>query len=325
MLFKKIFAFATLLMLLVACSNNENELEQVTLVLDWTPNTNHTGFYVAIERGYFAEEGIELEIIQPPEDGAVMLVAAGHADFGISFQEETILAANSPHAPLPVFGIYAIVEHNTSGVLSMAEHGITRFRELEGHTFGSWGLDIFDEMIRESVRLDGGNPDLVEFVPHMALDNITGIQREFDALWVFEGWDRVMAEQMGLDVNYFSLRDINPVFDYYTPIIIARDICREENEREAREQADLASRFLRATSRGFAFAAENPREAAEILHSFAPEMDVDFLIASQEFLSAAYSPSGIIDEARWMEFFEWMRENDFIPRESENPAFRNMR
>ena len=72
-------------MALSACGNksNENDLEKVTFVLDWTPNTNHTGLYVAQELGYFEEAGLEVEIQQPPEDGAAVLVASGRADFGV--------------------------------------------------------------------------------------------------------------------------------------------------------------------------------------------------------------------------------------------------
>jgi len=131
---------------------------------------------------------------------------------------------------------------------------------------------------------------------------------------VFEGWDRVMAEQMGLEVNYFSLRDTNPVLDYYTPVLIAGEEVLE---------TDLLARFLRASARGFEFAKNNPTAAAEILHKHAPEMDLNFLTASQEFLSAAYFSSswGYINEDRWNNFFYWMRDNGFIPATSENRAF----
>jgi len=317
MLYKLLIA-CVLALLLIGCGGQNETLDEVILVLDWTPNTNHTGFYVAMERGYFEEEGITLNIIQPPEDGAVLLVAAGHAHFGISFQEEVLLAANNPHAPLPIVAIATLVEHNTSGILSLAEHGITRFRYLEGRTFGSWMIPLFDEMVRESIRMDGGNPDLVTFVPHMALDNITGIQREFDATWVFEGWDRVMAEQLDMDVNYFALRDVNPVFNYYTPVLITH---------EQHVHTDMQERFLRASERGFVFAQNDPLEAANILHRHVPEMSHDFLVASQKFLSQAYFSTnrwGYIDVHRWNAFFDWMRDNEFIPRDSVNTAFVNV-
>ena len=75
--------------------------KKLTLVLDWTPNTNHTGFYVALEKGYYKDAGIELEIVQPPEDGAEVLVASGKANFGISFQD-TMAGALSGETPLPI-------------------------------------------------------------------------------------------------------------------------------------------------------------------------------------------------------------------------------
>ena len=53
------------------------------MVLDWTPNTNHTGLYVAEQKGYFADEGLEVEIVLPPDDGATDMVVSGNAEFGI--------------------------------------------------------------------------------------------------------------------------------------------------------------------------------------------------------------------------------------------------
>ena len=317
MLFKGMILLA-LLVMFTGCDGRNGDLEEITLVLDWTPNTNHTGFFAAMERGYFEEEGIYLNIIQPPEDGALILVAAGHGEFGISFQEEVLLAANNANAPLPIVAVAALVEHNTSGILSLAEHGITRFRDLEGMRFGSWMIPIYDEMIRESIRLDGGDPNLVEFVPHMALDNITGIQREFEAAWVFEGWDRVMADQMGIETNFSALRDINPVFDYYTPVLVTH---------ENNLNTEMLERFMRASARGFAFARDNPTQAADILHQHAPEMGRDLLVASQKFLSTAYFGAnrwGYIDSQRWNAFFYWMRDHEFIPADSSNPAFVNI-
>ena len=65
----------------------DNETEKITFVLDWTPNTNHTGLYVAESLGYFEDQGLEVEIVQPPEGGADALVASGRAQFGVSFQD----------------------------------------------------------------------------------------------------------------------------------------------------------------------------------------------------------------------------------------------
>lgn len=282
----------------------------ITLVLDWTPNTNHTGFFVAMERGYFEEERLNVDIIQPFEDGAIILVATGHGDFGISFQEEVVVATNAA-VPLSVVAVAALVENNTSGILSLSEHGITSFSDLEGRTFGSWMIPIYDEILKEAVRLDGGNPEYINFIPNTALDTITAITLHFDATWVFEGWDKVIADIMGLETTFIPFRDISPVFNYYTPVLITHLENIESDKKE---------RFLRASQRGFEFAADNPIEAAHILHKHAPEMDLDILIASQQFLSSAYFSDiwGYINEERWMSFFYWLQDNGFISQYAEN-------
>ena len=91
----------------------KKEQEKITFVLDWTPNTNHTGLYVAQNQGYFEEEGLEVEIVQPPEDGADALVASGKAQFGVSFQDSMAPGVAGENA-LPTTAVAALVQHNTS-------------------------------------------------------------------------------------------------------------------------------------------------------------------------------------------------------------------
>ena len=99
------------------------EKEKVTVVLDWTPNTNHTGMYVALEKGYYEDSGLDVEIIQPPEGGALSLVAANKAQFAVTFQEEIGPALAAENA-LPVTAIATIIDHNLSGIISLKEKGI---------------------------------------------------------------------------------------------------------------------------------------------------------------------------------------------------------
>lgn len=88
---------------LAACGQNDEsngsdeegnaDLTPVKFALDWTPNTNHTGIYVAKEKGYFEEQGLDVEILLPGEVGVNQLLAAGKADFGVSYQEGLTQAA----------------------------------------------------------------------------------------------------------------------------------------------------------------------------------------------------------------------------------------
>ena len=117
------FVCLVLLLGITACAQSSTEepqssgKEKITFVLDWVPNTNHTGVYVAQELGYFDEAGLGVEVIQPPEGGALPLVAAGKAEFCVSFQEE-IAAALTSNSPLDVVAVGTILQHNTSGIIS---------------------------------------------------------------------------------------------------------------------------------------------------------------------------------------------------------------
>ena len=116
--------------------DGQEELEKITFVLDWTPNTNHTGIYVAIANGYFAEEGLEVEVVQPPEDGAEVLVASGKAQFGVSFQDY-IAPGLIGDDPLPITAVAAMIQHNTSGIISRAGEGMDTPKGLEGHKYAT--------------------------------------------------------------------------------------------------------------------------------------------------------------------------------------------
>ena len=97
--------------------SGSEDLEKITFVLDWTPNTNHTGLYVAKEKGYFEKEGLDVEIVQPPEDGADALVASGKAQFGVSFQDSMAPGVAGDNA-LPNTAVAALIQHNPSGIIS---------------------------------------------------------------------------------------------------------------------------------------------------------------------------------------------------------------
>ena len=130
-----------------ATSENKN-LEKVTVVLDWTPNTNHTGLYVAKEKGYFEDAGLDVEIQQPPEDGATLMVSSGKAQFGIDFQEY-LAPAFKPGEEMNVSAVAAIIQHNTSGLISLKEKGIDSPKKLEGKTYATWDMDIEKSIIKK--------------------------------------------------------------------------------------------------------------------------------------------------------------------------------
>lgn len=308
---------AAMVLSLAACGNknsesSKDELKKVTLVLDWTPNTNHTGFYVAQEKGYFEEAGLDVEIVQPPEDGASALVAAGKAQFGIDFQD-TIAPAWASDSPLPVTAVAALIQHNTSGIISRKGEGMDTPKGMEGKTYATWDMEVEKAMIKNVVEKDGGDYSKINMIPSNVTDEVTALKTEqVDAIWVYYAWGGIATVVHDLPTDYFAFKDINPVFDYYTPVIVA-------NNDFLKEDPDTAKAFLEAVKKGYENAAANPEEAADILCKAAPELDKELVLASQEWLKDQYKAEverwGYIDPERWDSFYAWLFENNLIEKE----------
>lgn len=302
---------------LSACGKTEDN--KITIVLDWTPNTNHTGIFVAEANGYFEEAGLDVEIVQPPEDGAVALVASGKAQFGVSFQD-TLAPAFIGESAMPVTAVAAVIQHNTSGIISRKGEGMHTPKGLEGKKYATWDLDVEKETIRDVMDTDGGNFDLVELIPSTVTDEVSALKSgSVDAIWIFYAWAGIACQVAGLDTDYFEFADINPVFDYYTPVIISNNAWLEENP-------ETAKAFIEALSKGYTYAVESPKEASDILMEAAPELksNSELVYASQEYLASEYiadaSKWGEFDPDRWAAFYNWLNEKNLL-EDKINPSF----
>lgn len=315
-----------LVLSLTACGNKSevakpDGLEKITVVLDWTPNTNHTGLYVAKDKGYYEEAGLDVEIVQPPEDGARVLVASGKAQFGVSVQDSMAPALVGDN-PLPIKAIAALLQHNTSGIISRKGEGMDRPKGLEGKKYATWDAPVEKAMMQDVVEKDGGDFSKVTLIPSTVTDEVSALKaNSVDAIWVYYGWTGIAAEITGLDVDYFEFRDINPIFDYYTPVLITNDEMISDNP-------ETVKKFLEATKKGYEFAIESPEEAGEILLVADPALDSELVKRSQEWISKQYKAEeprwGYINPERWNGFYNWLTENNLsaapIP---ENTGFTN--
>lgn len=299
----------------------DGSLEKLTFVLDYVPNTNHTGIYVAMEKGFYADEGIELEVVQPPDDGADALVGSGKAQLGVSYQDIMANYLGSKN-PLPVTAIAAIIQHNTSGIASRQGEGMDRASGLAGHKYGTWDQDVEKAIMKSIVESDGGNWNEVKLVPANSSDDIAGLRSNmYDSIWVYEGWALQNAKLQDYPVDYFSIRSVDETFDYYTPVIIANNDFLES-------QPDVAAKFLAATEKGYQYASENPDDAADILVAYAPETDPELAKVSQRYLADLYKDDapywGYIDPKRWNRFYSWMGDQGLVEVPiAENAGFTN--
>ena len=311
-----------IVLLLAGCSATATPAAQtpVTLMLDWVPNTNHTGLFVAQQEGYFAEEGLQVDIVQPGEVYAEQAVAGGVADFGISFQEQLTLARADE---VPLVSIAAILQHNTSAFAARAGLGADSPAGWEGLRYGSFGSPFERPTIAGLMACDGGDVEAVEWIETGFTDPLSLLQQsQIDLAWIFYGWQGIQAEQLGIDLDLVMMEDqFDCIPDYYTPILIA-------SETTIADRPDLVRSFLRAASRGYAFAADHPDEAAEILLAAAPELDRELVIASQRWLSPRYQADasrwGEQTGDRWQAYADWMAGEGIVGMSLDmTPAFTN--
>ncbi|MDR1838896.1 MAG: ABC transporter substrate-binding protein [Treponema sp.] len=307
-------------MALIACSGKKTDANHIRVVLDWTPNTNHTGLYAALEKGWFAEEGLTVTLIQPPEDGALVLLASGNAEFAIDFQETMGPAIAKDRDAMPIQAVAAIISHNTSGIMSLARSGINTPRDLTGKRFASWETPLVTAVINEIVKNDGGDFNQVRMIPNFATDAFSALETDIDAIWIYYAWDGVAAEINGVEINYIDLGITDSRFDFYTPIIAA-------NTNWLNKNAEAAKKFLNAAARGYNFAMQNPAEAAEILLKHAPELDRTLVMRSQQYLAKRYQGNakrwGEIDPVRWGNFYIWMYEQGLLEKNIGSGGFTN--
>ena len=305
-------------------SAEDKDLEKVTFCLDWTPNTNHTGLYVAQAQGYYEEAGLDVEIVQPPENGAALMCAAGQAQFAIEAQD-TMAASLALDDPLGITAVAAIIQHNTSGIISRAGDGIDTPAGLTGKTYSTWESPIELAMLENVVNGDGGDFSQVTLIPNDITDEPAALAaNQTDAIWVFEGWGYINSEVEGIDCDYFNFSDVNPVFDYYTPVIIANNDYLAENPEQAKA-------FMEATAKGYEYAAEHPEEAADMLiagdNTGSLKGAEELVKKSQEFLSAKYIDDadswGVFDADRWNAFYGWLYENDLCEKDLTGIGFSN--
>ena len=223
---------------------------------------------------------------------------------------------------MPIEAVAALVQHNTSGIISLKGKGMDKPKGMEGKKYATWDLPIEKATLKQVIEADGGDFSKVELIPSTVTDEVSALQSgAVDAIWIFYGWAGVATEVAGLETDYFAFKDIDPVFDYYTPVIIGNSDWMKENP-------DTAKAFLSAMKKGYEFAVENPDEAADILLKNAPELDKELVKASQKYLSKEYKSDvdrwGYIDPSRWNAFYNWINDNSlFEVKVPENTGFSN--
>lgn len=311
---KKFLTFIFMLILVFSCGNknetksNEEFKEKIHIVLDWTPNTNHTGLFVAQEKGFFKDLGLDVTIDQAPEGSTTALIASGKSQFGISFQD-ALANYFSSDEKVPVVAVAALLQHNTSGLVSLKEKNITSFKDLEGKTYATWEDPIEQAMLKYLMSKEDADFSKVNVIPY-SWDVIRALKTETDSTWIFYAWDGISLEYNNIPFNFMEAKVV-PELDYYTPVLIANSDFAEKNP-------EVTKKVLSAIKKGYLYSIDHVDEAVDILHKQAPELERDFLVKSQTWINNQYVdkdvPWGKFDSNRWNNFYNWLFNNGIIKK-----------
>lgn len=210
---------------------------------------------------------------------------------------------------MPIKAIAAIIQHNTSGFASPVSKRIESPKDFEGKKYGGWGSPAEEAMLKGLMQKVGGDFSKISMVNIGEADFFAATQKDVDFTWIYYGWDGVASEVKDIPINFIKLQDVVPELDFYTPVIISNENFLEENP-------ELAKKFLRATSRGYEYAVENPEDAVNSLLEAAPEIDKDIAVASQKYLANEYISDadkwGEMKEKIWETYGNWMLENGLL-------------
>ncbi|EMA6343683.1 ABC transporter substrate-binding protein [Bacillus cytotoxicus] len=293
--------------------------KKVKVVLDWFPNTNHTGLYVAKTKDYYKKQGLDVEIIQPGDNvSAEQMIASGKADFGVSYQENVTSARVEG---IPVVSIGAIIQHNTSAFASLKKDNITSPKDFEGKRYGGWGAPAEEATLKTIMDKHQADFSKVEKIVLGQTDFFKSIGRDADFEWIYYGWDGIEAKRQGKELNTIMVKDLDPALDFYSPVLIT-------SEKNIKQNKDVVKKFMSATAEGYHFAIQEPKQAADILIKNVPDINKELVQESQKWLSTKYQDDakvwGVQKEEVWTNYMNFLYDNKVIKKKIDvKDAFTN--
>ena len=303
------FIVLFILSIFVIGCGNENEL---SLALDWYPNSNHAGIYSAIDEGFFDEEGIKLSVYTPSDPTAIISsVASGRDDFGLSYHPD-ILQAQS--AGLEIVSVLSISQHPLNSIMTLKKSSIKNPSDLKGKVVGYPGIPSNKAMLETVLSSQNININDVETVDvgfELVKALVSGsVDAIIGAYWTHES---IVMELQGYDIEIMRLEEWG-VPDYYELILITNKSFLEENKSDV-------EKVVNSFKKGYEFSIKNPQESITSLISIAGEeiVEEDVERAGVELLIPMWQsnnlPFGHQDISKWEETYEWMYQNNFLEKE----------
>ena len=294
-----------------ANNNKKKELKEFDIMLDWYPNAVHSYIYAAVDKGYFEEEGLKVNIRFPANTtDPLNLAATGDIELGISYQPD-IIAARAEG--VPVKAVAAIVRNPLNHIVFLEESGIKRPKDLEGKTVGWPGIPVNEPLVQTIVESDGGDYGKVKMTDIGFEINSAIATKRVDAVsGAYINHEVPVLAHEGIETNHFNPVDYG-VPSFYELLFVTNDDTWKEKEDDIRA-------FWRAASKGYDFMKENPDEALNILLSNQDEENfplneevekesLKILLPRMETDSEAF---GSQSEELWEEVVKWLEDTEYI-------------
>jgi ABC-type nitrate/sulfonate/bicarbonate transport system substrate-binding protein len=281
-------------------------MKQIRLALDWTPNINHIGFYVAKYLGIYEQHGIQLEILNPMDDNYSLTpgkkLETNLVDFAIA-PFETVISLNNKKNKVDAMAVFAILQEDLSCIVTLANSKINHPKNLDHKSYASYKARYEDHIVRQLVVNDGGFGTMNIVYPEKLGIWNTILEEKADATWIFDNWEGVEATQKGIELNRFFLKDFGIPYGY-SPVVLTKQQFINSNE-------ELCIRFLNATRKGYLFTQKNPTEAISLFrqHLTADDLANIDLSRSLEMTSPYFGNEdtcGIMTVERINAFLNWL-------------------
>ncbi|KAK5936837.1 hypothetical protein PMZ80_010956 [Knufia obscura] len=294
-----------------------NSKTPIRVALDWTPNTIHSGLFLAHAKNLYSDAGLDVQLLPPDPSYSTTpakRLEAGEADLAICPSESIIAYAESAKPNFQLQAIYAILKQDASAIVTKADE-ILRPRDLEDGVYGSYGARYEDAIVREMVNIGGGDGSKVRMESSKGKLSLFEELKKgtIDATWIFLPWEGVEAQLEALALNVFRMEDAGIPYGY-SPVI-ARNAASEKLSD------DVLGRVVQATRRGYEMARTDAATTVQVMKEQCPGKSTDFLEMSQSDINGFYGENdeagelGTMRLERWQGWIDWLKEKRLVMKE----------
>lgn len=284
-------------------------MNTIKIALDWTPNVNHIGLFVANELGFYGHENLQVEILNPIEDNYNLTpgkkLELDLCNFSIA-PFETVISLNNKANVVDAIAVFAILQEDLSSIITLKSSKLDSPKLLDGKIYASYKARYEDHIVQEMVKNDGGKGDIQVIYPDKLGIWNTVLAGKADATWIFDNWEGIEATSKNIELNRFSLADFGIPYGY-SPVIFAK------RSKVTSQKNDYLS-FIQATKKGYLYAKNNIKEAVNILNMYLTDEDkknIDIeksLIATAPFFGDE-NTCGSMNPEKLQSFFKWLSDN----------------